>query len=77
VAVATALATVGPDQTRTVIYSDPELEANVHEIRVTNKEGTANIRFASKPSDNPRTSSITAWSVISLLKNIAEPVRFF
>lgn len=77
VAIATALATVGPDQTRTVIQSDPELEANVHEITVTNKEGTANIRFASKPSDNPRTSSITAWSVISLLKNIAEPVRFF
>lgn len=77
VAVATALATVGPDNTRTVIHSDPELDANVHDIIITNKEGTANIHFASKPSDNPRTSSITPWSIISLLKNISEPVRFF
>ena len=77
VAVATALATVGPDQTRTIIRSNPELDANIHEITVENSEGTAKIHFASKPSDNPKTSSITAWSVISLLKNIAEPVRFF
>ncbi len=77
VAIATALATVGVDKTRTVITSDPRLEANTHKIRVENKEGLAEIAFASQPSGNPRSSSITAWSVISLLKNIAEPVRFF
>jgi len=77
VAVATALATVGPENTRTKIHSDPKLKANIHEITVKNKEGTADIRFAGRPSDNVKTSSITPWSVISLLKNIAEPVRFF
>ena len=77
VAIATALATVGPTNTRTVIHSDPDLRANIHEITVKNKEGTADIRFVAQPSENVRTSSITAWSVISLLKNIAEPVRFF
>lgn len=77
VAVATALATVGPDMTRTLIRSNPELEANVHEITVENNEVTARIHIASKPGNNPKSSSITAWSVISLLKNIAEPVRFF
>ncbi len=77
VAVATALATVGPKNVRTIIHSIPELKANIHEITVKNKEGRADIRFAAQPSDNARTSSITPWSVISLLKNIAEPVRFF
>lgn len=77
VAVATGLATIGPENVRTIIHSIPELEANIHEITVRNKEGTANIRFAAQPSSNMRTSSITPWSVISLLKNIADPVRFF
>lgn len=77
VAVATALATVGPERTRTKIHSDPELKANIHHVTVENIEGTADIRFAARPSDNARTSSITPWSVVSLLKNIAEPVRFF
>lgn len=77
VAVATALATVGPAKTHTVIHSDPDLKANVHEIFIKNEEGTAEIRVAGVPSDNPKTSSITPWSVIALLKNIAEPVRFF
>lgn len=77
VAVATALATVGPKKTKTIIHSDPELKANIHEVTVKNIEGTAKIHFAGNPSANARTSSITPWSVISLLKNIAEPVRFF
>lgn len=77
VAIATALATVGPEKTKTIIHSDPDLKANIHEITVKNIEGTANICFAGNPSENARTSSITPWSVISLLKNIAEPVRFF
>ncbi len=77
VAVMTALATVGPSETHTVIHSDPKLKANIHEISLRNDQGTADIRVAGMPSDNPKTSSITPWSVIALLKNIAEPVRFF
>lgn len=77
VAVATGLATIGPENVRTIIHSIPGLEANIHEITIRNKKGTTDIRFAAQPSDNARTSSITPWSVISLLKNIADPVRFF
>lgn len=77
VAVATGLATIGPENVRTIIHSIPELEANIHEITVRNQEGTADIRFAGAPSNNKRPSSITPWSVISLLKNISDPVRFF
>lgn len=77
VAVATGLATIGPENVRTIIHSIPELEANIHEITMRNKEGKVDIRFAANPSENVRTSSITPWSVISLLKNIADPVRFF
>lgn len=77
IAIATAIATIGPENVQTTIHSDPKIEANFHDIRITNKEGNANISFAAQPSDNQRTSSITAWSIISLLKNISDPIRFF
>lgn len=77
VAVATALATVGPENTRTMMTSDPESSVNVHEIHLENSESSVYLRFGGKPSDNPTSSAITAWSVISLLQNIAEPIRFF
>ena len=77
IAVATALATIGPENVQTTIHMDPEIKANLHKIMIKNKEGEANISFAAQPSDNARTSSITAWSIISLLKNISEPIRFF
>ncbi len=77
VAIATALATVGPENVHTVVHSNPNLKANIHEITITNKKGIATISFKAQPSVNPSTSSITPWSVISLLKNIAAPVRFF
>lgn len=77
IAIASALATIGPEKVKTIIHSDPDIESNYHDIMVKNKEGEANISFAAQPSDNARTSSITAWSVISLLENIVNPVRFF
>lgn len=77
VAVATALATVGHERTQTVIHSDPDSTVNVHEIALENNSSSVYLRFGGKPSDNPSSSAITAWSVISLLQNIAEPVRFF
>lgn len=77
IAIAAALATVGPDNVKTTIHCDPEMNANLHKIRIKNKKGEANISFAARPSNNARTSSITAWSVISLLENIVSPVRFF
>lgn len=77
IAVATGLATVGPDNVRTIIHSIPELEASIHEVTMRNQEGIVDIRFAAQPSGNVQTSSITPWSVIALLKNIADPVRFF
>lgn len=77
IAIASALATIGPKKVQTIIHSDPEIESNHHKIMIKNKEGEANISVAAQPSDNPRTSSITAWSIISLLENIVNPVRFF
>lgn len=77
VAIATALATAGPKNTRTKITSDPSSSVNIHEITLENSESSVYLRFAGKPSANPSSSAITAWSVISLLQNIAEPVRFF
>ena len=77
VAVATALAMVGPLNTRTIIHSDPERTGVTHEIIVKNKAGTVDICSAKHPTAEDETSSIVALSVISLLKNIAEPVRFF
>lgn len=77
VAIATALATVGPEKVHTIIHSDPKLTENIHEITMNNKEGTATIRFEAQRSNNVSTSSITPWSVIALLKNITGPIHFF
>lgn len=77
VAVATAIATVGPEKTKTVISHDPNTSVNTHEITLENKAASVYLRFSGQPSENPSSSEITAWSVLSLLQNIASPVRFF
>ncbi len=77
VAVAASLATVGPKNTKTIITSNPDLDVNTHEIELENNVASVYLRFSGQPSENPSSSEVTAWSVISLLQNISAPVRFF
>ena len=78
VAVAAALATAGVEQARARIDSQPGLTDNIHRITLKNAAVSASLEIASRPDpDNPRSSSLAAWSVLALLRELASPLRFF
>ena len=77
VAVATALATTGVDNTKIVIKSIPNYKRNKHEIKLVGETINVNVTIESVPSiDNPKSSMLAAYSVIVLLKNLVSPVTF-
>jgi aspartate dehydrogenase len=77
VAVATALATTGVDNTLTVIRSIPNLSSNKHEIQLTGDTIKVTVAIESIPSiNNPKSSTLAAYSVIALLKNLVAPITF-
>ena len=77
VAVATALSSVGVDKTKVVIRSVPGMKSNRHSIRLEGDTVSVLVDIESKPSpENPKSSTLAAWSVISLLKRMASPITF-
>ena len=70
VAVATSLATNGPEHTGVKIESTPDFIGDTHTIRVEGEEIKAEIAIYS------RTSAIAGYSVVALLNNIASPIQF-
>lgn len=77
VAVATALATTGVENTRVSVKSIPGAESNRHEIRLTGESVKVTIMIETTPSKaNPKSSTLAAYSVISLLKNLVSPIVF-
>lgn len=77
VAVATALATTGVDNTKVTIRSIPGMKSNRHSIKLVGDTVKVVIEIESIPSAaNPKSSTIAAWSVISLLKRLVAPITF-
>lgn len=77
VAVTTALATTGVENTKVSINSIPGFESNKHEIKLVGETISVNIIVETTPSkDNPKSSTLAAYSVISLLKNLVAPITF-
>lgn len=77
VAVATGLATVGVDNTNVTIRSVPGMLSNNHNIILEGERVKVSIKIESIPSpDNPKSSSLAAWSVVSLLKRLVAPITF-
>ena len=77
VAVATALATIGVNRTNVIIRSIPEIKSNKHTISLKGETVKVTVEIESIPSpDNPKSSSIAAWSVISLLERLVAPITF-
>ncbi|NLJ98720.1 MAG: aspartate dehydrogenase [Tissierellia bacterium] len=77
VAVATALATIGVDDTKVAIRSVPGMKSNKHSIKLVGDTVKVTVEIDAKPStDNPRSSTLAAWSVIALLKNLVSPITF-
>lgn len=70
VAVATALATAGPDKTGVTIRSVPGFRGDDHKIEVIGEEVHAVVDIYSK------TSAIAGWSVVALLRNLVSPIVF-
>ncbi len=77
VAVATALASAGVDKTKVTIRSVPELKSNRHTIKFQGDRVRVAVQIESRPSaDNPKSSTLAAWSVVSLLKRLVSPISF-
>ncbi len=70
VAVATALATAGAENTRVTIRSVPGFKGDDHRIEVIGDEVHAIVDIYS------RTSAIAGWSVVALLRNLVSPIVF-
>ena len=70
VAVATALATAGPDKTGVTVRSVPGFTGDDHRIEVIGDEVHAIVDIYSK------TSAIAGWSVVALLRNLVSPIVF-
>ena len=78
VAVASALASVGPEFMEVEITSCPGEKNNIHRITTENELGKAVIEITSRPDpQNPRSSIMTAWSIVALLENLAGRIQFF
>lgn len=70
-----ALAGLGFEDTEVELVADPDLGSNIHEIDVEAKSGSFFITLTGKPSpNNPRTSMLTAYSVVRALLHYDRPV---
>ncbi|MDT7827366.1 aspartate dehydrogenase domain-containing protein [Pricia sp. S334] len=70
VAVAAALASVGPEEIGVSITSTPDFVGDRHRIEMKNDQVDAIIDIYSRKSD------IAGWSVVNTLRNITSPIAF-
>lgn len=70
VAVAAALATVGPEKIKVSVTSTPGFTGDEHRITLTSDQVRAEISIYSK------TAEIAGWSVVNTLRNLASPIVF-
>ncbi len=70
VAATIALAGLGFERTEVELIADPEAPGNVHELEVQGAFGRFKIVLENVPSpDNPKTSALTAMSIIRLIES--------
>ena len=75
VAVALALAGIGPDRTRVAIWADPGVTRNTHTIEVISDTSNFTMTIAGLPSaQTPATGRIVPLSVIATLRRLTAPL---
>jgi len=76
VATSLSLAGIGIEKTKVQVIADPNIERNMHEIKVEGKFGVLTVRTENLPSkNNPKTSYLAALSAIATIKKITEPIQ--
>lgn len=62
---------VGIDKVTVRVIADPHAAGNMHEIEAASAAGTAAFSFVNAPSpDNPKTSALTALSLVAALREL-------
>ncbi|MFZ4286460.1 aspartate dehydrogenase [Variovorax sp. HJSM1_2] len=75
VAATVALASLGLDHTSVELWADPGVSENCHEVEAWGEAGHMLLRLENRPDhDNPRTSMITAHSLLRAVLNYCAPV---
>jgi aspartate dehydrogenase len=75
VAVALALAGIGPDRTRVAIWADPTVSRNTHTIEVVSDTSNFTMTIAGLPSlETPATGRVVPLSVIAALRRLTAPL---
>ncbi len=70
-----SLASIGPDETKVRIITDPKTKTITHEIHVKGDFGELETKTVNQPfPTNPKTSFIAALSAIATLKKISENI---
>jgi aspartate dehydrogenase len=75
VAAMVALAGLGFDRTEVELLADPTIQRNVHELSFDGADGHFEMSICGMPSpDNPKTSMLTAHSIVRMLVAMRAPV---
>jgi aspartate dehydrogenase len=75
VVAALSFAGIGPERTMIEIWADPSVTRNCHAIEVDADSARFSMAIENIPSENPKTSRITAMSVLAALAKLHAPVR--
>ena len=64
IAATLAICGIGFDKTKVIVIADPKVKKNIAEIEPMGKFGKLKVILENNPSSNPKTSRLTAMSVI-------------
>ena len=75
VAATLSLAGLGGNKTWVEVWADPAASGNSHEIKVIGGFSTITTKIENTPDpNNPKSSKLTAQSIISILRKLSEPL---